>query len=133
MFFKGSACPLCNAACRTSERPYSAPAAGKSFRFYLSLQSHPGLSRKCRFFCRRIVLWPVMAANCSSGHLLFRTLPLLQCFSTNRLIISTKISIFHILTQHKQTVKLSFLAALFFYSISPTFFSRPPLLPFSLL
>ena len=93
----------------------------------------PGLSRKCRFFCRRVVLWPVMAAE-----LQFRpfTLPYLATFtmffdkSTNNF---QKISIFHILTQHKQTVKFSFLAALFFYSISPTFFSRPPLLPFSLL
>ena len=38
----------------------------------------PGLSRKCRFFCRRVVLWPVMAAE-----LQFRpfTLPYLATFT----------------------------------------------------
>lgn len=38
----------------------------------------PGLSRKCRFFCRRVGLWPVMAAE-----LQFRpfTLPYLATFT----------------------------------------------------
>lgn len=38
----------------------------------------PGLSRKCRFFCRRVVLWPVMTAE-----LQFRpfTLPYLATFT----------------------------------------------------